>query len=173
MSSEILILHAATNTIGDASQSWLSQVMLYKLKVDAWPPKVSLPPAFLIIRWVIRGHSSVHRSAAAKTAAGSGEELGASNPCSLDAEAGAATKLLTSATLQQKCFGVGGLSLSFLSFLLGKTQGKKQNKVFYLHRSPQILGNEEKKRSKKKEKSLPKTNQKKRKSTKTRKGRTR
>ena len=40
--TKILILHVVTNTRGDASESWLSQVMLYNLKVDAWLRNTSL-----------------------------------------------------------------------------------------------------------------------------------
>ena len=36
--SQFLILHVAANTIGDSSENWLSQVVLYKFNVDAWPP---------------------------------------------------------------------------------------------------------------------------------------
>ena len=34
--SDILILHVVTNARGDASKSWLSQVMLYNFKIDDW-----------------------------------------------------------------------------------------------------------------------------------------
>ena len=49
MSSNILILHVVTNTGGDASESWLSQVMLYNLKVDSWPPKSYAAPIVLFV----------------------------------------------------------------------------------------------------------------------------